>query len=447
MRILLITLAFVSLLPPAWSEEWATEEVFARHKDSVVQIRIIDAQGGAKRSIGSGFLISDDGRLITNFHVVADFVHHPGEHRAEWHTGDGASGPLQLLDVDVVHDLALLQSPDLSGRKFLAVESNLPNMGERIFPLGFPYDLGLTIVEGTYNGLLDKSLYERIHLTASINPGMSGGPAIDRNGNVIGVNVATAGNQVSFVVPSKYVIGLLTRDDAATRGELIGRIGEQLRANQEHYLGELLSTPFVITRLGPFEVPGAIARYVNCWSQTDQSKERLIDRTELSCQSEDDVFISGTLKTGAIRFEHALRSTRKMGAVRFWSLMERGFGSFYGDLGGEKSTMTGFSCSGDFFEHAGTKSKMMVCVRRYREFTDLYDIVQRQIVLDRSDQALQSTLILTGVARERGLGFARRFAESLRRTDATASAAAASEVASPAPPVADSAADGGSASP
>lgn len=409
--ILVLSLLFAS---PAWAQDWTTEDVFSRHKDSVVQVRIIDALGGAKRSIGSGFLVSDDGRLITNFHVVADFVHHPTQHRAEWHGGDGSSGPLVLLDVDVVHDLALLQSPELAGRKFLAVESNLPNMGERIFPLGFPYDLGLTIVEGTYNGLLEKSLYERIHLTASINPGMSGGPAIDRNGNVIGVNVATAGNQVSFVVPARHVIELMTRDEASTRGELMGRIGQQLRANQERYLSELLSRPFVSTRLGGFEVPAAIARYVNCWSQTDQTKDRLFDRTELSCQSEDDVFLSGDLNTGSVRYEHALRSAIKIGAVRFWSLMERSFASFYGDLGGDKSSMTGFSCRDDFFDHQGLKSKLYVCVRRYREFTDLYDIVQRQVALNRSDQALQSTLILTGVARERGLAFARRFAESVR---------------------------------
>ena len=414
MRILLILFGFLVLAQPLRGAEWTTEDVFARHKDAVVQVRIIDAQGGAKRSIGSGFMISDDGRLITNFHVVADFVHHPGEHRAEWHTGDGKSGPLQLLDVDVVHDLALLQSKELAGRKFLAVESNLPTMGERIFPLGFPYDLGLTIVEGTYNGLLEKSLYERIHLTASINPGMSGGPAIDRNGNVIGVNVATAGDQVSFVVPARHVIELMTRDEAATRGELMGRIGQQLHANQERYLSELLSRPFTSTRLGGFEVPSAIARYVNCWSQTDQSKDRLFDRTELSCQSEDDVYLSGDLNTGAIRYEHALRSARKIGSLRFWSLMERTFASFYGDLGGDKSSMTGFTCRDDFFDSAGLKSKLYLCVRRYREFNDLYDIVQRQVVLNRSDQALQSTLILTGVARERGLAFARRFAESLR---------------------------------
>lgn len=403
-------------IPAAAATDWTTEEIFTRHKDSVVQVRIIDAKGGAKRSIGSGFLISDDGQLITNFHVVADFVHHPGEHRAEWHISEGASGPLELLDVDVVHDLALMKGEGLAGIPFLAVESNLPKMGERLFSLGFPYDLGLTIVEGTYNGLLEKSLYERIHLTASINPGMSGGPAIDRNGNVVGVNVATAGDQVSFLVPSRHVIELLRRDEASTRGELMQRIGAQLRANQARYLSALMQAPFATTSLGDYQVPGAIARHINCWSQSDQDQERLLDHTELSCQSEDDIFLSGDLTTGAIRYDHELRSARRVGVLRLWSQLERSFRSFYGSFGGDKASVTEFHCHQDFIESAGLKSKLVLCVRRYREFDGLYDLVQRQVSLNQADRSLQSTLVLTGVDREHGIAFARRFAEAIRWT-------------------------------
>lgn len=412
MRVLCCLLLFLPLLAPA--QDWSTEAVFARHQDAVVQVRIIDAKGGAKRSIGSGFLISDDGQLISNFHVVSDFVNHPGEFRAEWHTDDGSNGELELLDVDVVHDLALLRGEALANRKFLAVESNLPKMGERIFSLGVPYDLGLTIVEGNYNGLLEKSLYERIHLTASINPGMSGGPAIDRFGNVIGVNVASAGDQVSFLVPSSYVIGLLTREPNED-ADLFARIGEQLIANQRRYLGDLTQAPFVSTRLGAFEVPGALARYVNCWSQTDQDDDRLVDHTELSCQSEDDVYLSDELTTGALRFEHELMQARDIGSRRFWAMMERHFAMFYGSLGGSKETMTEFYCQSDFVAANGLKSKLILCVRGYRDFTGLYDVVQRLVSVDSDTQALQSTLVLTGVDRELGLDFARRFVAAIAK--------------------------------
>jgi hypothetical protein len=413
---LLFLACWLILAAPSRSENWTTEEVFARHKDAVLQVRIIDTGGGAKRRYGSGFLVSDDGLLLTNFHVIADVVHHPEQHRAEWLDSSGQSGPLQLIDVDVVHDLAVMRAGDLSGRPFLAVESNLPKMGERMYSLGFPYDLGLTIVEGTYNGLIEKSLYERIHLTASINPGMSGGPTIDRFGNVIGVNVASAGDQVGFLVPARYVIELLQREDSGTPGELMARIGKQLRDNQARYLSALLAEPFVSTRIGPYEVPGALARFVHCWSQTEQDKDRLFDETELYCQTEDDVFLADSLSTGAIRFEHSLRRQRKTGLIHFWALMERQLVTFFGDLGGDRATMTEFKCQSDFLRHEQIKSRIVLCVRRYREFPDLYDIVQRQVTLDQSQQSLQSTLVLTGVDREHGLGFARRFAESIRRS-------------------------------
>lgn len=415
MPLLYLLLGLLLLLSQAHAQDWATEDVYTRHQASVLQVRIIDSRGGAKRSIGSGFLVSDDGRLITNFHVVADFVHHPENHRAEWQDSEGNSGALELLDVDVVHDLAVMSAGDLAGRAFLAVESNLPNMGERIYSLGFPYDLGLTIVEGTYNGLLEKSLYERIHLTASINPGMSGGPAVDRNGNVIGVNVASAGEQVGFLVPSRHVIGLLTRDEAATRGELMERIGAQLRANQAQYLIDLMQAEFATVALGGYRVPAALARYISCWSQTDQDSERLIDQTELSCQSEDDVFLAGDLATGAIRYEHELRQARRIGTLRFWAQMERDFTSFFGDLGGDRSKVTAFDCHSDFVEEAAITRKLVLCARRYRDFEGLYDLVQRQVSLDADGRSLQSTLVLTGVDREHGLRFARRFVEAIRR--------------------------------
>jgi hypothetical protein len=172
----------------------------------------------------------------------------------------------------------------------------------------------------------------------------------------------------------------------------------------------------VSSELGDYRVPGAIARHVNCWSQSEQAPERLLNHTELSCQSEDDIFLSGDLSTGAIRYEHALRSARRVGVLRFWAQLERSFRSFFGNFGGDEASVTRFSCHQDFFEHAGLKSKLVLCVRRYREFDGLYDLVQRQVVLGELDRSLQSTLILTGVDREHGIAFARRFAEEIRRT-------------------------------
>lgn len=174
-----------------------TERVFSDYKDNILQVRMLDQASASKASIGSGFLVDRQGFVVTNFHVIAELVHKPGQYRAEYLFEDGRSGKLELLDIDVVHDLALLKM-DVTSDRFLAISTREPAKGERLFSLGNPHDLGLTIVEGTYNGQLEKSLYERIHFTGSINPGMSGGPTINRDGAVVGVNVATAGNQLVF---------------------------------------------------------------------------------------------------------------------------------------------------------------------------------------------------------------------------------------------------------
>ena len=117
-------------------------------------------------------------------------------------------GDLSLLDIDVVNDLALLRSRDLDLAP-LEVRSEAPAQGETIYSLGNPHDIGFTVIPGTYNGLEAGSYYEHIHFSGSVNAGMSGGPVIDRRGGVVGVNVSSAGNQLSFLVPAQALSALI----------------------------------------------------------------------------------------------------------------------------------------------------------------------------------------------------------------------------------------------
>jgi serine protease Do len=92
----------------------------------------------------------------------------------------------------LVHDLAIVKSEEIHGSFFALNETPLKK-GSRIFSLGNPLDLGMTIIEGTYSGDIEGSLYDKIHFSGSLNPGMSGGPTIDAKGACIGINVSTAG--------------------------------------------------------------------------------------------------------------------------------------------------------------------------------------------------------------------------------------------------------------
>src|SRR4029077_10835207 len=88
-----------------------------------------------------------------------------------------------------------------------------PAQGERLYSMGNPLDLGFTVNEGTYNGLVGRSYNERIHFTAALNPGMSGGPTVTAGGLVVGINVATRrdGQLISFLVPARFAATLLQR--------------------------------------------------------------------------------------------------------------------------------------------------------------------------------------------------------------------------------------------
>jgi serine protease Do len=411
---LLLSMLLLSLpmLPAAATEN--TETVFAAVKDRIIQVRLIDQGGNAKNALGSGFVIADGGRIISNYHVVSGLVNHPGRFRAEYLTQNGDSGKLELLDIDVVHDLALLRADGFAPVHF-SLREQAPAMGVRLYSLGNPLDLGLTIVEGTYNGLLKKSLYERIHFTGSINPGMSGGPTLDAEGNVVGVNVATAGNQVSFLVPAKYVAQLLAHAGAApmSAATFDATVARQLLANQDRYIGDLLGSAFVDSTLGGYHVPGQIADYVNCWGHTDREPRREYRSVSYSCSTDENIFLSEELNSGAIQFSHRLWSTDDLGPLHFFHLLQNAANFDASSFGGTEETMSNFHCDSGFVEHAGLTSKVIYCLRRYRQFDGLYDVYQQSLTLRDNHELLQSSLMLSGVSAANAGAFAQRFTEEI----------------------------------
>ena len=220
MRIFLLLLAFLSTPSLSWA---SATSLFSELKQTVFQIRVIDIASGDKFTIGSGFQISEQGHIATNFHVVSPYVHDPDKYRLEFvrttqskhATSEEIIQPAQLLTFDVIHDLALLtiNNTDNSQHDFLALSDQPLNKGDRIYSMGNPHDLGMTIIEGNYNGLLQASRYQKILFSGSLNPGMSGGPAINTQGKVIGINVSTQGSEISYLVPVSYLQALIKETD------------------------------------------------------------------------------------------------------------------------------------------------------------------------------------------------------------------------------------------
>src|SRR5688500_18380620 len=134
-----------------------TAEVFRRHANRVVKIQVVETASAAKASIGSGFFVTSRGHIVTNYHVVSDLLHAPERYRAEVIDATGAAHRVRVIGVDVVHDLAVVVA-DLEPASHFVLAPATVAMGNRLYALGHPEDLGLSIIEGTYNGHLSHTL-------------------------------------------------------------------------------------------------------------------------------------------------------------------------------------------------------------------------------------------------------------------------------------------------
>ena len=171
--------------------------------------------------LGSGFIVHEDGYLITNFHViegqkhftVTQFVQEGAELKRVIHK------KIRIVALDVFHDLAVLQIEDEHAKPFPKVVLSLdePVYGESIFVIGNPAGLERTVTEGilSHTGrLFEGSLY--LQLDASVNPGNSGGPLFNSHGQVIGVvNMGSRVMQgLNFAIPVRHVTFLLDHVEA-----------------------------------------------------------------------------------------------------------------------------------------------------------------------------------------------------------------------------------------
>lgn len=402
----------------------AAERVYDYARPRIVQIRTLLAAAGRQSSIGSGFAVSADGYVITNYHVVSRFALDPKTYRLEFLAPDGAKGPLELLAFDVAHDLAVVRI-GRSAIPFMqfdarALAGTLPK-GERIYAMGNPLDLGFTIVEGTYNGLVDKSYDERIHFSGSINPGMSGGPVAAADGSVVGVNVAKRldGEQVGFLVPAKYAAELLER---ARKGPALEidkareEVGRQLGAWQGAFYDALKAGGFRSAAIGPYRGLESASPWFTCWASTNADAipppRTAINTTR--CTSDTGIFVSDRILTGRVDFSLGYYKAVDLNAFQFAKELSQRSGAGIDPRGGKR--LTSQECRDDFVAatDAGRPAlRATWCMRAYREFEGLYDVTLLALTQDRDREALLANLTMQGVSHANAVALGRRFLESI----------------------------------
>ncbi len=408
--------AVVSAIAPSAAMANEAEQLFNTLKPALYQIRLIEQATGNKSSIGSGFQIDESGVIATNYHVISGYVQHQNKFKLEYLDNQGNKAPLEVLDVDVINDLALVKRLDQS-TSFFSLAPQPPSQGEKIYSLGNPHDLGMIVVPGTYNGLKEKSFYDRIHFTGSVNPGMSGGPTVNIRGEVVGINVATAGNQIGFLVPldklNQLYQGYQSRGVAVNNLKQV--IGEQLHANQQRLFDQVLKADWQIKKLGSATVPGEIAPFIRCWGRSNADKTDVKYLSAVSnCAMGEQVYLSHQFRSGNIGMQYEWLKTDELNRYRFYNMYEKSVANMGADNLAGKGDVTEFECSHDLVSvnHGTTHNKTVICSRAYKEYPGLFDVAFIAASYDKAQQGLISHFTLSGVEKGLALQFAEKFMES-----------------------------------
>ncbi len=220
------------------AEEAEAIRVFKDSRDGVVNV---DTLATVRRSrldarvetvqtgTGSGFVWDDDGRIVTNFHVVRQALDPDGNPRPGYKVrivlADRTVYDGRVIGSSQDNDLAVVQieAPKAKLKKVAVGRSNDLEVGQKVYAIGNPFGLSLTMTKGIISALdrqiespSDRPISGAIQTDAPINPGNSGGPLLDKNGRLIGVNTAIyntggGGNVgIGFAIPVDTVNAVVT---------------------------------------------------------------------------------------------------------------------------------------------------------------------------------------------------------------------------------------------
>ncbi len=413
---LVALVVFLARVPDSMAEKTAevprdAQKVFERFNERVVKIEVLESGSGSKTSIGSGFYISDEGHVITNYHVISMLIYYPERYRAELVDHAGEKRDITVLGIDVLNDLAIVQADTRPAAFFRLGPVNM-KQGVRLYSLGYPLDIGISIVEGTYNGFMEKAFYRKIHFTGSLNPGMSGGPAVNASGKVVGVNVATAGNQVSFLVPVKAVVQLMEKtlgNEKEGPEDFLKEIDSQLLSHQEEYFNEDVFRLDDHVELGDYVLPSSPAPFVDCWGEGNQDDDMPYETVSHTCSGYDSVFISSSRRALSVSFQHRVLTAKDLNRFRFFDLYSSLFGMGSPGYYGNEDEITSFRCSTRFVERNDITFKAVFCLRKHHKLEGLYDAIFKAASLESMETGLETMLTMNGVSFETAVGLADRY--------------------------------------
>jgi serine protease Do len=200
------------------------------------------------RSLGSGVIVSKEGHIVTNQHVVADVD------EVRIRMADGQEAPARIIGSDAVTDIAVLKVSGMKVSPLPFADSDKVKVGQRVIAVGNPFGFDETVTQGIISAKgrsMEDSVNDFFQTDAAINPGNSGGPLVDLRGQIIGINSSIyAGSGSGSWQGLGFAIPANTARRALQAIIKNGRVSHG-------YLGVMVPSPELAARLGLPEIDGA----------------------------------------------------------------------------------------------------------------------------------------------------------------------------------------------
>lgn len=414
-RVLITLLGFILLTTPVFAK-MNSEDIYVETENSVFQIRVVHDQTEKKSSIGSGFTVVQGNIIATNYHVISGYIDAPDQYKLEYLSRSGKKGHLKVIDIDITHDLAVLKAEEDIGEPLEFAE--IPEEGARIFSLGNPLNLGFSIIEGVNNGIRTNSEEKYIHVSASLNPGMSGGPTLNEDGKVIGINFATQGNELSFLVAANHLKSLLDRVKEREFKAIIDvqdTVSDQLVINSQNRLHRIMQNEWGTSKIGELIVPSLLSTSYHCWDASQPQKaEDLFKLTSSHCTNNYNIFLNSNLDVGGISYEYHWVESDGLIPARFYRATYVTMNSSVPANNAGADDVTNFSCITRFVKIAGTDFKASICRRDYHKYVGLSDILITMAMVGKDRKGFIFNLDLVGSDFDSAMGLFEKMTQKIQ---------------------------------
>lgn len=259
-RALFLSLALAATAMPA-AGQLTAPEIAERAQPAVVVVEGL--LGGEVVSQGSGFVVSEDGRIVTNRHVIED----TDALRVHLASGEAYDDVFFIGD-DAERDLAILRIEEAGLDTLALADERTARIGEAVYVIGNPLGLEGTFSSGLISARRDIDGRSFLQISAPISSGSSGGPVLNANGEVLAVATLTlpGGQNLNMAVPARYAASLLELEGEAVpfpqvaarfqspsaRGGILGidTGDEDLEPWERVLLSEMVSVAEVADRMG-----------------------------------------------------------------------------------------------------------------------------------------------------------------------------------------------------